>query len=499
MALRSAGILLHLTSLAGPFGCGDMGPAAFGFAQRLAACGQSLWQILPLTPTGPGRGDSPYNSSSAFAGDYIFISLERLAAGGLLSAADLAHPPDFDPAQADFLAARTYKLAKLRQAFANWQAAGTDALFERFSARQAHWLDDYALFATLSQEHSEASWTDWPGPLGRRDPKALDQARRELAPKLKWHRFCQYIFQRQWQDLRDHCQSLGVRMLGDAPIYVDLNSADVWSHPELFKLDENSRPLKQAGVPPDYFSATGQLWGNPVYDWQRMAQDGFAWWISRVERNLELFDLLRIDHFRGLVAYWEVPAGDKTAENGKWVNAPVYDFLQTLFRRIPQSAIVAEDLGTITPDVREVMGRFGLPGMRLLLFAFGDGPDHAYLPHNLSKDCIAYTGTHDNNTAQGWLNENAGQDQRRHLFEYLGREMADRHVVWEMIRMLYMSPAQTVIIPLQDVLGLGGEARMNRPSVPSGNWTWRATQEQIDHADLDFLGEMARRYGRAPG
>ncbi len=499
MTPRAAGILLHLSCLPGPFGVGDMGPGAHAFAERLAACGMSLWQLLPLNPTDPARGNSPYNSSSAFAGDPLFISLEMLRDQGLLTDADLRGAPAFEPSRVDYPAARSFKTDRLRRAFAAWSAAGPDTFFDRFCQRQAYWLDDHCLFSALGGQRAGELWCEWPEELARREPGALQEAQRELAGEIRWHQFCQYLFQWQWNALRRRCRALGIRILGDAPIYVDLNSVDVWAHPEMFKLDQKGRPRKVAGVPPDYFSATGQLWGNPVYDWTRLGQDGYSWWIARVQRNLELFDLMRIDHFRGLVGYWEVPAGDKTAENGEWVPAPAGDFLQKLFRRIPSSTIVAEDLGTITPDVREVMRTFELPGMRLLLFAFGDDhADHPYLPHNLPENCIAYTGTHDNNTALGWLTEDAGAGERRRLFRYLGREMADRHVVWEMIRMLYMSAARQVIVPLQDALGLPGSCRMNLPSTPGGNWGWRATAEQLAHPDLDFLGHLAWVYGRRP-
>ena len=498
MLMRSSGVLLHISSLPGPGGVGDLGPAAHAWVDKLASAGQSLWQTLPLTPTHPGRGNSPYNSESAFAGNPLFISPELLVQEGLLAEHELGAPPQGEPDRIDYPAAWQYKLPLLERAFTRFRWRLQPG-YGQFAQSQSYWLEDYALFKALSLAQGETPWTWWPIELKFRHPAALAQATKEHQEEIARQKFYQFLFFRQWAWLKDRCKKQGVQVLGDVPIYVDLNSADCWAHPHLFKLNEKQEPYAVAGVPPDYFSATGQLWGNPVYDWNRVRETGYEWWIKRVEHNLSLFDLVRIDHFRGLVGYWEVPAGETTAMGGHWVEAPALDFLAKLFRRVPLGTVVAEDLGTITPDVREVMHLWGLPGMRLLLFAFGeDNPGHPYLPHNLPRHCLAYTGTHDNNTALGWLQQDASPQDLERLYRYLGRELEPDQTVVEMIRLLMRSPARRLVLPMQDVLGLGGQARMNLPARCQDNWLWRLRPQQMEDPRWENLAHQTRVFGRWP-
>jgi 4-alpha-glucanotransferase len=482
---RASGILLHVTSLPSAFGVGDLGPAAERFLEFLAANGLSVWQILPLNPTEAVYQESPYHGASAFAGNPLLISPERLVEDGLLAAADLDGRPDFPEGTFAAAEARRFKETLLGRAYENFRADG--GAFEEFCGAQAYWLEDYALFEAVKARLGGA-WDRWPAGLARRDRGALAEARRDLADAVRRAKFEQFVFSRQWTALKRRAGALGVRIMGDMPIYVDYASADVWAHPGLFKLDAGMRPAAVAGVPPDYFSATGQLWGNPVYDWDRARATGYEWWLRRVGHNLALFDAVRIDHFRGLVAYWEVAAGEKTALNGRWVEAPADDFFGRLRERVGAPALVAEDLGIITDDVREVMARFGFPGMRVLLFAFGpDFATHPYNPANYPRNCAAYTGTHDNNTARGWFEEEATEEQKRILFEFIGREVRAEEVPGELIRKLLASAAETVIIPMQDVLGLGAEARMNTPSTVSGNWRWRLGSGQSILINIKYM------------
>ncbi|MFH1058425.1 MAG: 4-alpha-glucanotransferase [Pseudomonadota bacterium] len=499
MLPRGAGILMHLTCLPGSPGVGDLGPAAWRAAEWLAEAGMSLWQILPLVPTEPGRGNSPYNSSSTFAGNPLFISPELLLADGLLTPADLDSAPELPPERVDYETVWRWRGEVLRRACRRaFSQISLRQEIERFAAEQASWLDDYCLFACLAREHAGRLWSQWPWELRDRQPEALIGARQRLAGELDLERFQQWAFSRQWQGLKAHCRGLGLTVLGDLPIYVDQHSADVWAHPELFKLDGAKNPWVVAGVPPDYFSANGQRWGNPVYDWEAHQRSGFAWWRRRLDRHLELYDMVRVDHFRGLVAYWEIPAREATAIHGKWVEAPIYELFKALARNHPALPIVAEDLGVITADVREARRILGLPGMVLLIFAFGeDNPANPYQPHNHRPDLVAYTGTHDNNTLLGWLKEEADPATRLRILRYIGRATAtDAELVWEMIRMAMASVASLAVVPVQDALCLGGEARMNLPSRSEGNWNWRLKPGQLDAATAARLRGMAATYGR---
>ena len=498
MNVRSSGVLLHPTSLPTDYGIGDLGPAAYRFVDFLAAAGQRLWQILPLTPADPKHKSSPYHSTSAMAGNPLLISPELLVKEGLLAESDLAESPDWPADRIDFQAVAAFKQRLFDTAYDRFNHKKEhEASFERFCARQDFWLKEFALFAALKERFVGRPWIEWPLVIRRRTRDGLLAVRQELADAVRREKFLQFIFFRQWMQLKNYCRQKEIKILGDIPIYVPDDSVDVWCHPELFKLNKNLKPYAVSGVPPDYFSRTGQRWGHPLYRWDAMRDNGYRWWIQRLEHNLQLCDLVRIDHFRGLVAYWQVPARNKTAVNGKWVAAPVDDLLQHMLRRFACLPIIAEDLGIISADVREVMQRYGMPGMRLLLFAFGeDFPDGAFLPHNHVKNCLVYTGTHDNNTVRGWFETEATAENKDNLADYLGRPVPAESIHWELIRLAMMSVAHTAVIPMQDILGLGAEARMNDPSKPDGNWRWRLGENLVDSKLADRLREMTRIYGR---
>ncbi|WP_461208552.1 4-alpha-glucanotransferase [Desulfocurvus sp. DL9XJH121] len=494
--LRSAGVLMHLTSLPSPYGVGGLGPEAYRFADTLCRAGQRVWQILPLTPTSLATHNDPYHSVSAFAGNPLLLDPGFLVRDGWLEPEDVASPPDFPRDHVDFEAATAWKTPLLHKAFAAFDP-DSEPGFGLFCAENASWLMDYALFAALSERYAGAPWNTWPEPLRRREEDALERARQDLAEPVLRAVFLQWVFANQWRSLRDYCRKRRIALFGDMPIYVDLQSADVWARPGLWKLDRNLAPTAQAGVPPDYFSATGQLWESPVYDWPAHRDQDFSWWLARIRRNLDLFDILRIDHFRGLVAYWEVPAGEKTAMKGKWVEAPARAFLDALHAEHPAPAIVAEDLGVITPDVREIMRQYALPGMKILSFAFGeDMPRNPYAPHNIVPHSVAYTGTHDNNPVQAWYQEEIDADTRDRLSRYLGRRLVTDDMHWSMIRLCMSSPAQLAVVPVQDLLGLGPEARMNRPGNLAGNWTWRMREGALTSDVVERLRDMAWLYGR---
>ena len=497
MNRRSSGILFHLTSMPGPFGVGDMGPQAYRFVDFLTETRQSFWQILPLTPTDRDREYSPYHSASAFAGNPLLISPERLVADGLLEQADLSPVGSFPAGRVDFKAVAAHKETLLKRAYDRFRKRIPDAEFERFCGRQVFWLDDFVLFDALKSHFDGDPWNAWPAEIRDRDPKALLDVQHELRARLQELKFRQYLFYRQWSDLRHYCRQKHIQVIGDIPIYLPYDSVDVWVHPELFKLDEDKRPYVVSGVPPDYFSETGQLWGHPIYRWDALQKGDFSWWTQRLGHQLALFDVVRIDHFRGLVAYWEVPASEKTAINGKWVPVPIDNFLNQLMKHFASLPVIAEDLGIITPDVREIMCRYRLPGMRVLLFAFGeDFPQGAFLPHNHVKHCFIYTGTHDNNTARGWFEIEAADEEKKRFFRYIGHQPSAEEVSWELIRLALMSVANTAIIPMQDLLALGGDARMNDPSKTEANWHWRLAEDPITPALIRRLREMTETYGR---
>ena len=490
--VRRSGVLLHLTSLPGPNGCGDLGADAHHFADWLQAAGQTLWQVLPLNPV--GAGNSPYQSVSVFAGNPLLVDLAQLVARGWLD-----HPPagDFDPLRVDYARVAPARMAQLREAWTGFSETAQDAdrlELDAFRHGQAHWLDDYALFMALHERHG-GPWTRWPAQFARRDAAALRRLREEDAREIGFWCFVQWQFMQQWDRLRRHARERGVHLVGDAPIFVAHHSADVWAHAGQYLLDADGAPTVVAGVPPDYFSATGQRWGNPLYDWPAMQAEGYAWWKRRLAHLMRCFDAVRLDHFRGFEAYWEVPAQEEHAINGRWRPGPGRAFFDALRAEFGPIALIAEDLGVITPAVDELRTACGFPGMRILQFAFGDTPANPYLPHNYERRTVAYTGTHDNDTTLGWW-ERLGAAERDNARRYLGPE-ADRQIHWAMIRALSQSVANTVLVPFQDVLGLGGEHRMNVPGRAEACWEWRFDWPQVGNAAAE-LAAVVRAHGRSP-
>ena len=496
---RRAGILLHPTSLPGRFAVGDIGPGAERFLEWAASAGQTLWQVLPLGPSGAGQ--SPYTTASAFAGNPVLISPERLVEDGLLAETDLAGAPPGGGEAADFDSAVPWKETLLRRAFDRFSRGGEapgelTGAFDAFVAapEQASWLTDWSLYAALKRDLGGRSWLDWEPDLSRRDPDALRLAAIALEGETRYHSFLQFLFFRQWDRVRARARELGVSILGDMPIYVASDSADVWARPELFALDADRRPVEVAGVPPDYFSKTGQLWGNPLYDWSRMERDGWSWWIERIRATLRTGDMVRIDHFRAFAAYWAVPAADETALNGRWRPGPGRRLFEAARRALGGLPILAEDLGMITQDVHDLLASLEVPGMKVLQFAFY-GDDSEYLPHRHPVRSAVYTGTHDNDTARGWY-AGLSDEERRRVWDYLGSD--GREIEWALIRAAYSSVAETAIVPMQDVLGLGSEARMNTPAAPGGNWRWRARDDAFRPDVADRLRRMAALAGRVP-
>ena len=494
---RASGILLHLTSLPGPHGSGDLGASAHDFVEWLAAAGQKLWQILPLG--GIGAGHSPYMSSSAFAGNLLLIDLADLQGQGWLDAVDLVPLPEFSDARVNFEASIPWRRRHLEEAARQFQARATASQREAladFSQTQADWLADYALFMALSEAHAGRDWCDWPPSLVQREPQALRAARERYAPNIAFWTFCQWCFFTQWQRLKAHANRRGIRVVGDAPIFIAYHSAEVWARPELFELDARGRASVVAGVPPDYFSATGQRWGNPLYRWPTHAAEGYAWWVNRVRRIFELVDVVRIDHFRGFADYWEIPASEPTAIHGRWVAGPGAALFEAIRAELGDLPIIAEDLGLITPAVTALRQQFKLPGMCILHFAFGGANDNTYLPHNYASNTVVYTGTHDNNTTQGWWGE-APEALRQHVRGYLALQPQDEPAIhWKLIATACASVADTAIHPLQDVLGLGADCRMNMPGVGEGYWEWRFTWAQVTPTHAQRLGQLCDWYQR---
>ncbi len=478
MKKRQSGILLHISSLPSVFGIGDLGPEAYRFVDFLHKTQQSYWQILPINPTDRAHKNSPYSSSSAFAGNTLFISPEFLHKEGYVREDILHSKLKFPKKKVNYEKVRAYKQCLFEEAYARFKENPSMAQgWEGFLTEHAFWVDAYALFVVMKEYFGGKVWTDWPEDLKYRNPEALEAFSVEFEDQLNKVKFLQYVFLKQWRALKDYAHQNGIGFIGDIPIYVTFDSVDVWMQPQYFKLDKDLNPFVVAGVPPDYFSETGQRWGNPVYNWEKLKESGYNWWIKRVEVNLELFDVLRIDHFRGMVNYWEIPAEEETAINGYWVDVPTEDFFSTLKFGVTQGGeglpIIAEDLGVITDEVRDEMKTQGFPGMKILLFAFGDDDRNPYLPHNYTEDCVVYTGTHDNNTARGWFQDEAGINEKQRLFLYLQREVSFKEIHWALIELAMKSSACLAIIPLQDVLGLDGKARMNKPATIKGNWQWR--------------------------
>ena len=496
--LRASGILLHPTSLPSRFGIGDLGKNAYKFVDFLANSDQQVWQILPIGPT--GFGNSPYLSYSALAGNPLLISPEILAEQEWLTPEELNSVPEFSLDKVDFERVIATKMPLLRKACDRFRTQVSNeekSEFERFCNRHNDWLSDYALFMSLKQAHNNSSWHQWEQEIASRQPQAMAEWAVKLADEIFFHKFVQYQFFCQWRNLKQYANQQGIKIFGDIPIYVAHDSVDVWAHRNIFCLDEETGEAElMAGVPPDYFSATGQLWGNPVYNWEELKKTEFKWWIRRVEGILEYVDIIRIDHFRGFQAYWAVPKGETTAMRGTWLDAPGDEFFQLLNQQLGELPIVAEDLGVITPEVEALRDKFNFPGMKILQFAFDSDRANGFLPYNYNRNCIVYTGTHDNNTTVGWFYERSPEAQAR-VVDYLGC-LCEDGIHWALIRLALGSVGNTVILPFQDVLGLGTDAKMNTPSQPTGNWEWRCRVEAFNEELSTRLRYLTYLYGRNP-
>ncbi|MDX1992063.1 MAG: 4-alpha-glucanotransferase [bacterium] len=498
---RSSGVLLHPTSLPGRYGIGDLGEYAYRFVDYLVAAGQTYWQVLPLGPT--SYGDSPYQCLSAFAGNTNLISLDKVLGEGWLRHEDLNDVPDFPAHLVDYGPVIEYHNRLLEAAYERFEADTSDGdenrrAFNTFGEKNAYWLDDWALFIALKEENGGKPWTEWPEAEALGDVEGLEKARQRLAQRINSHRFRQWMFFKQWYELKGYANDKGIRLIGDIPIFVAHDSSDVWANRRLFSLDEKGHPTVVAGVPPDYFSVTGQRWGNPLYRWAVMEEDGYSWWISRFRAILGQVDLVRIDHFRGFEDYWEIPASEPTAVKGRWVKGPNVRFFEKLREALGELPIIAEDLGEITEEVIILRDTLGLPGMKILQFAWGSGPTNPFLPHNYTPNAVVYTGTHDNNTSLGWWNSGEAPDwQKKFMSEYLNMGIEDP--VYVLMRVGMSSVAHTCVIPMQDILGYGEDTRMNTPGKEGGNWGWRFTADALNHPGKDRLAYLTRLYGRWPG
>ena len=496
---RASGVLLHPTSLPGPHGSGDFGPDAYHCVDWLASAGQKLWQLLPLAGIGPGN--SPYMSNSAFAGNPLLIDLAELHTQGWLQPADLAPVPGLNATQINFAVMHAFRMQRLGKAAACFAASATaaqQAEYDRFVAQHHSWLDDYALFMSLCEHLGWTDWCDWEPALARREPQALADARAAHAERMGFWKFCQWNFYRQWLALKAYANSRGIQVIGDTPIFIAYLSAEVWASPHLFELGVDAanfgRPSVVAGVPPDFFSATGQRWGNPLYRWSEHAQDGFAWWVERVRHIFDLVDIVRIDHFRGFAGCWQIPVSEPTAVKGRWVPGPGEALFKAINKALGPMPIIAEDLGLITPDVEALRKKFGLPGMRILQFAFAGDASDRFLPHNHEPDTVVYTGTHDNDTTAGWWA--SATDRERHMARgYLATDGHD--MPWTLIRAAMASVADTAVHPMQDVLALPSDCRMNHPGQESGWWGWRFQWSQVQSWHAQRLAELSRLYGRS--
>ncbi|MDD5773755.1 MAG: 4-alpha-glucanotransferase [bacterium] len=498
MSNRKSGILLHISSLPSPYGIGDFGPQAYKFADFLGKTKQGFWQVLPFNPTEVEFGNCPYNSLSVFAGNTLFISPDLLARDGFLDKKDLKPKPVFPKEKCDYAGVTSYKQKIFYKAYENFKGKKEGLKeYKEFCLKNSEWLEDFSIFVVLKKVFEGKAWCDWPEGLKNREQSSLEDIRKKYGSEIEREKFLQYVFHKQWYMLKKYCDKNGIKIIGDIPIYVCYDSVDVWKNPELFNLDGNKKPVTVSGVPPDYFSSTGQLWGNPVYRWDALKETNYKWWIDRMARDLEIFDIMRIDHFRGFVGYWEVPASEITAVNGRWVQANAVDFFNTVACKFPGMPFIAEDLGIITDDVREVIKKFNFPGMRVMLFAFGDdNNDNPYLPRNFIENCVVYTGTHDNNTVRGWFENESSAKEKERLFRYLGHEVDSRNAHMGFIKLAMDSVANTVVFPMQDILGLGSYARMNIPSTTCGNWEWRLLPGQITKNVSDKLLKITETYKR---
>lgn len=494
---RSAGVLLALTSLPCKYGIGDLGPGAYRFADFLARGRQRFWQILPVNPPAHRLGHCPYACMSAFAGDELLISPEMLYRQGLLTRADIEPARQFSEERIEYRPVSAFKERLFTKAYRSFKAAPRDVEYVRFCRKNKYWLDDYAMFVVLRDHFDNWVWADWPVGIRQRKDRALISIAGELADRIEKQKFLQYQFFIQYDALKQYCEARGVSIIGDMPIYVTYDSADVWANPDIFKLTASQKPAALAGVPPDDFCKTGQLWGNPVYDWAALKKRHYSWWLARIAHNMRLFDVIRLDHFRAFVSFWQVPARHKIAARGKWVDAPGEDFFKKLFKRFADCRLIVEDLGHITDDVVELVARFDLPGMNILQYAFdGDPKNSSHRVYNHKKNSVVYTGTHDNNTIKGWFLKDISNTHRRKIFEYFGRRIPASSLHWEMIRLAYDSPAGLAIIPMQDILGLDSAARMNRPGTIKGNWQWRLKRRQMPGILADKLARITVIHGR---
>lgn len=495
---RAAGILLHPTSLPGKFGVGDLGHEAYNFVNFLEAAGQKLWQVFPLGPT--GYGDSPYQCFSAFAGNPLLVSPEKLHESGFLSNDDIADIPGTDPSFVDFGSVINYKKSLLKKAFEKFKSNGNgfEEAFAQFSRENSVWLEDFALFMAAKDYHGGKLWTEWDKGLVIREGKALNEWKEKLADDILYHKFVQFQFFHQWKELKKYANGKGIKIIGDMPIFIAYDSADLWANKKYFTVDKEGKLEFVAGVPPDYFSATGQLWGNPLYRWNEMEKDGFLWWRQRIEQALDMVDIIRIDHFRGFDAYWEIPGDAPTAETGKWVKAPGDKLFGSLRNHLGETPIIAEDLGVITKSVEKLRDQFDFPGMKILQFAFGTDMERKFLPHNYPRNCVVYTGSHDNDTTKGYFDKvkHENNDIYSHTQRYLDYYGDD--IVGKLITLAYSSVADIVIIPMQDILNLDGEARMNFPGKLGGNWNWRFKWEQVPPDLAGKYKELALLYERPP-
>ena len=496
---RSGGVLVHPTCFPSRFGIGDLGIGAYAFVDFLVKAGQTIWQVLPLGPT--GFADSPYQSFSAFAGNPMLISPDQMVRDGLMPAELVREVPIFPSDLVDFGEIIEYKAHLLKQAFLlfeNTKHAEQEKAYAKFCRKQKSWLDDFALFMALKGQHKETEggvWNSWPRAIAMRDPQAMQEWSQRLAGQIDFHKFTQYVFYNQWLALRRYANQRNIRIVGDVPIFVAFDSADVWANPELFYLEEDGSPTVVAGVPPDYFSETGQRWGNPLYRWDVLAKINYSWWADRLRIIFDQVDVVRIDHFRGFDAYWEIPAGEPTAIIGRWVNGPGVAFFQVIHETLGELPIIAEDLGVITPQVEQLRDQFDFPGMKILQFAFGGERNSNFLPHNFNHNCVVYTGTHDNETTVGWY-QNSTSDEKDHVRRYVARDGTD--IAWDLIRLAYASVADSAVVPLQDLMSLGNEARMNFPGKSGGWWRWRYTPEMLTDDIADRLRDLTYLFSRVP-
>lgn len=490
---RCSGILLHITSLPSKFGVGDFGPSAFEFVDLLKQAGQALWQILPINPT--SFGNSPYSCTSAFAISPLFVSPEFMIRDGFLEESELEIDPGCSPHHVQYSPALNFKISLLIKSYSRFSRRVDKNEYEKFCVSNSYWLEDFCIFTVIKNHFGGHSWSEWPEGIKNRN--TVEKYLERMGDLVDREKYFQFVLFRQWAELQEYCQNNGIRIFGDVALYVNHDSADVWSHPEFFKLDQEMKPVVVAGVPPDYFSTTGQRWGNPVFDWNIIRENDYLWWLERLKHSLNLFDLVRIDHFRGFLAAWEIPGSDSTAENGHWQECPGVEFFSRLLKEFESIPVVAEDLGVITQDVKEAMLQFGFPGMKLLIFAFdGDISQNPYAPDNHVENCILYTGTHDCNTVRGWFEEELGDEAKVKLKGTLGKKVDENTVAEEMIILAMRSIADTVIFPMQDVLGLGSETRMNCPGIAENNWEWRLLAGQWSRSDAEKFAAMTKTYGR---